>query len=188
MSEKTALVLIFDGVEELEAIAPVNFMRRAGVAVTVAAHGENLEVTGRNGIHIRADALLKDVQCASYDCLVTPGGPGCLPLAEDGNVLGIIKKQAQSGGLVAAICAAPTILNAAGVLTGKAHTAHFSVNDRLPDMLPDAAVVQDGNVVTSQGAGAATEFGLTLVARLLGEDKAQEVARSICYRSELSQP
>jgi len=188
MSVKTALVLIFDGVEELEAIAPIDFLRRAGVQVTIAAHGTEKEITGRNGVHLRADAVWEDVQDATYDCIITPGGPGCMVLAKDENLLKRIVEQAQSGRLLAAICAAPTILKAAGLLHGKAHTAHFSVKEQLPDLLPDAAVVQDGNIITSQGAGVAAEFGLTLVARLMGEEKAQEVARSICYRSEISQP
>ncbi len=188
MLEKTALVLTFNGVEEMEAIAPIDFMRRAGIQTTVAAHGPSPRITGRNGIHLTADRGINDALDRDYDCLVVPGGPGCMNLCDDEVVLNLLRKQTSSGRHIAAICAAPTLLQKAGALEGKAHTAHFSVLDQLPEALPDAAVVQDANVITSQGAGTAAEFALTLVARLAGEDKAQEVARSICYRSEISQP
>lgn len=188
MNTRKALVLVFDGVEELEAVAPVDFLRRAGVEVILAAYGKNLQITGRNGIRLVADCLFSEREPGPFDCLVLPGGPGCLALESDEQLLELIRHQVSSQRLVAAICAAPILLFRAGVLEDRAYTAHFSMEDRLKLRLPNASVVQDGLVITSQGAGTAEEFGLTLVARLMGETQAQEVARSVCYRSEISQP
>lgn len=188
MTGKNALLLVFDGVEELEAVAPIDFLRRADIDVAVAAYGPQKQITGRNGIHLVADCLLSQTKTGSYDCLIIPGGPGVLHLKSDAQILEMVRHQVAENRTVAAICAAPVVLAEAGVLHGRAYTAHFSMDDQLKRRLPNASVVQDGPVVTSQGAGSAEEFALTLVARMAGEEKAQEIARSVCYRSEISQP
>ena len=188
MTANNALILVFDGVEELEAVAPIDFLRRADISVTVAAYGSQKQITGRNGIHLVADCMFSEVSSQSFDCLILPGGPGCLKLKSDQQILDLIRAQVNQNRTTAAICAAPIILAEAGVLKSRAYTAHFTMDDQLTRRLPNASVVQDGPVVTSQGAGSAEEFALTLVARLAGEEKAQEIARSVCYRSEISQP
>ncbi|RKX34721.1 MAG: DJ-1 family protein [Verrucomicrobia bacterium] len=178
-SPKSALILIGDGVEEMEAVAPIDLLRRAGVDVTVASITGNRRITGRNAIVIEADTLLQDVT-GSFDGVVIPGGPGIKAVRAESKVIECIRKQAKSGRLVAAICAAPTVLLDAGVLEGRRYTAHFGVAGELPDIIEDAPVVIDGNIVTSRGAGTATDFGLTLVELLCSESVADEVANSIC--------
>ena len=175
---KSAMVFLVDGFEEMEAIAPIDLMRRAGIEVTVAALGANREVTGRSGISMNADRSLASVTKRDFDCLVLPGGR----LAEDERVLARVREQVASGRLVGAICAAPTVLARAGVLNGRSYTAHFSVAEMRPDLIADRAVVADDGIVTSRGAGTATEFALALITRLTGETRAREVAESICYR------
>lgn len=175
-----ALFIIPQGLEELEAVAPVDILRRAGISVTLAALGGPLAVTGRNGITLLADCTLDDAADKDYDAIVLPGGPGHTALKADTRVLDLLRAHDGKGRLVAAICAAPTVLEEAGVIRGRAHTAHFTVKDQLPDMDATQAVVRDGNMITSQGAGTAVEFGLALVTALCGQGKADAIAASIC--------
>ena len=178
-SPKSALFIIGDGVEEMEAVAPIDLLRRAGVDVTVASITGNRRITGRNAIVLEADILLEEAS-ESYDAVVIPGGPGIKAVRAESKVIECIRKQAESGRLVAAICAAPTVLLDAGLLEGRRYTAHFGVANELPEIIEDAPVVIDGNIVTSRGAGTATDFGLTLVELLCSESMADEVATSIC--------
>jgi len=176
---KTALIIVGNGVEELEAVAPIDVLRRAGIQVTVASITDSRRLTGRNNIVLEADMLLSEVS-GSFDAIVIPGGPGVKEVRAETGVMELLKKQAESGRLVAAICAAPTVLLDAGLLKDRRYTAHFGVADELPEIIEDAPVVVDGNIVTSRGAGTALDFGLTLVELLESEFTADQVATSIC--------
>jgi len=182
MDKKSVLIVLADGFEEMEAIVPADLLRRAGINVLIASIEENMSLTGRNYIHILADVLLNTALKEDFDCVLLPGGPGHKSLRKDKRVIELITKQASAGRLVAAICAAPTVLLDAGLLEGKKYTAHFSCADELKDIDPGRCVVEDGNIITSRGAGTATEFGLAIIARLEGQDKANEVAESICFK------
>jgi len=178
--KKRVLCLLADGVEELELVAPVDVLRRAGAEVVLAALGQGLQIAGRNGIKISADVALSEVEADGFDLLFIPGGAAVANLRKDGrpgadggnHFTGIEK-------LVAAICAGPLVLEDAGLLEGKRFTAHFSAANELPGALPGERVVEDGFLVTSRGAGTALEFGLALVDRLFGEAKEEEIARAI---------
>ncbi|MFD0894508.1 DJ-1/PfpI family protein [Luteolibacter ambystomatis] len=172
------LCLLADGFEELETIAPVDVLRRAGVAVTLASLGE-LPVTGRNDIHLTADVRLSDELPDAYDLLLLPGGPGVAKLREDGRPAALARIFHESGKRVAAICAAPLVLKDAGILSGRRFTAHDSTLRDLPDAIVNERVVIEGNLITSRGAGTAVDFGLALVAELCGQERADEVASSI---------
>jgi len=175
---KRVLCLLAPGFEEIETITPVDLLRRAAVDVTVAALGGDLLVTGRSNISVRADALLEDVDTGAFDLLILPGGPGVKGMRDDGRPASLAREFAAAGKPVSAICAAPTILHDAGVLSGKAYTSHFSVRNELTNA-SDARVISDGGVITSRGAGTALDFGLELVGTLCGPEKADEVAASI---------
>jgi len=175
----TALLILHEGFEEMEAIAPIDILRRAEVELTVASREEGLQVTGKCGVTVQADAMLEDVLETPFDLLVLPGGPGTARSREDERVLDLVRRHAGEGKLIGAICAAPTILAAAGVLEGKRYTAHISVKDTLPDIIEDQAVVVDGNIVTSRGAGTACEFGLALAARTATKAVAQNIEKAI---------
>ena len=179
---KTALFVFADGLEELEAVAPLDILRRSGVDCTVASQTGSLEVTGRNGITLKADCHFEDVADKPFDLLVLPGGPGVHALRNTPALIEVLQKQASDGKPLAAICAAPTVLHDAGLLEGRSYTAHFTVADELPNIMEDSAVVVDDNIITSRGAGTAVEFGLTLAKILIGEDTAKEVADSIHFR------
>lgn len=177
----TVLVILPEGFEEIEALTPVDLLRRAGADVTTAALGETMHVTGRNRVTLHADTILADVaETKSFDLLLLPGGPGVKHLRADPRVRTRVLAQASGPGWLAAICAAPTVLHDAGLLGGRRYTAHFSVADELKQILASEAVVVDGRLITSRGAGTALPFGLKLVEVLAGSDRANEVAASIC--------
>src|SRR6478609_596303 len=114
----TALVLLADGFEEIEAVTIIDVLRRGDVNVTTASLGGS-HVRGSHDIVLEADTLLESVSVSDYDALVLPGGPAAKTLREDARAQATIKQAAETGKLVAAVCAAPTALDAAGVLTGK---------------------------------------------------------------------
>lgn len=171
------LCLLTDGFEELETIAPVDLLRRAGVEVSIASLSGG-EVTGRNGVRLIADARLADLDEAAYDLLLLPGGPGVAKLREDGRAARLAADFVARGKPVAAICAAPLILNDAGLLEGLRFTAFPGVRGELPGCL-DEKVVEDGLILTSRGAGTALDFALAVVAKLCGGDKATAIAAEI---------
>lgn len=177
----TVLTLLADGFEEIEAFAPVDLLRRAGVEVTVATLNDNRHATGRSGITAHGDAALGTVADALFDLVFLPGGAGVKHLRADARVREIVLRHAHAGRWLAAICAAPTVLHDCGLLAGRRYTAHFSVADELPAILADERVVTDGRITTSRGAGTAVDFGLHLVALLNGGEKAKEISKAICF-------
>lgn len=177
------LCLMADGFEEIETVAPVDLLRRAGAEVVMASVFPSIHLTGRSGITMHADALLADVMEQDFDLLFVPGGPGVKALRADGRPAALARRFAEQDKLVTAICAAPTVLHDAGLLAGRKFTAHFSVYDELPEASkePGERVVRDGRLITSRGAGTAVEFGLALVEALLGREKSREVAASVMF-------
>lgn len=173
------LCILGPGFEEIETVTPVDVLRRAGAEVVVASTGDELWVTGRCGMTLRADARLDEVDAASFHLLLIPGGPGVAALRSDGRAASLAMAFVRDGKAVAAICAAPAVLHDAGLLTGRVHTAHFSVHGELTAARGDLRVADDGPIVTSRGAGTALEFGLHLVRRFFGEGCASAVADAI---------
>jgi len=174
---KRVLCLLVQGFEEIETVTPVDLLRRAGVEVVLAGLTE-LSVTGRNGITLHANALLETISTCDFDLLFIPGGPGVGELLKDGRAAELAQEFTTTGKTVAAICAAPLILDDAGLLGGKKFTAHYSVHKDLPDVLADRVVV-DGNLITSRGAGTALDFGLALVECLTDKQTAQQISADI---------
>jgi 4-methyl-5(b-hydroxyethyl)-thiazole monophosphate biosynthesis len=173
----TALVLLAEGFEEIEAVTIVDVLRRAEVSVTTASLGGK-HVKGSHGIVLEADALFDRVSVSDYDALVLPGGPASKTLREDPRVQSAIKKGAAEGKLLAAICAAPTALEAAGVLRGKRATV-FPGNALPSATFVEEPVVEDGDVITSRGPGTAMAFSLKLVERLSGKTTASATAERL---------
>jgi len=176
---KRVLCLVADGVEELELVAPVDVLRRAGAEVVLAAVGEGIHVTGRNNLVLHADQSLDALPASDFDLLLIPGGAAVAALRADGRPAALAQSFVQAGKPVAAICAGPLVLADAGLLAGKRFTAHFSVVNELPGAQTGERVVEDGLIITSRGAGTALEFGLALVDRLFGEAQEEEIARAI---------
>lgn len=173
---KTALVLFADGSEELEAVTVINILRRGGVEVTLAGLHEGPH-RGSRGTMLLPDATLNEALKNGYDMVVLPGGqPGTNHLKADARVLTLVRQMSEAGKQVAAICAAPSVLAEAGLLDGKRATCFPTCLDAYPKVeLQSAAVVEDGNIVTSRGPGTAMDFALVLLERLVGHAKRQEV-------------
>ena len=173
---KTALVLFAEGSEELEAVTVVNILRRAGVAVTLAGLRDG-SLRGSRGVMIQPDTTLDAVLHDNFEMIVLPGGqPGTNNLKADARVLKLVQAMYQQGRYVAAICAAPSVLAAAGLLTGKQATCYPTSLDGFPDVqLQPAAVVEDGKIITSRGPGTAMDFALLLAERLAGKARRDEV-------------
>jgi len=178
------LVPLAKGVEEIEFIAVVDILRRAGVEV-ISASLDGADVTGRSNITIRPDAGLADVMHEEWDMVVLPGGlPNAHLLRDDGNVKAVVRRLRDQRKSIAAICAAPTALAAYGITEGMRVTSYPACREEMQKLAPssvyvDEAVVEDDFLTTSRGAGTAVAFALRLVARLCGEGKAEEVRESI---------
>jgi len=174
------LVLFAAGSEELETVTIVNILRRAGISVTLAGLSEG-SLRGSRNITIQPDTTLDAVLHEPFDMVVLPGGlPGTTHLRDDARVIKLVQDMAQQGKQVAAICAAPSVLAAAGLLDGKRATSYPTCLDEFPKVrLQAAAVVQDGNLTTSRGPGTAMDFALTLAERLVGKTKRDEVEAAL---------
>lgn len=186
MSTPTPRVLVplAEGFEEIEFATIVDVLRRAEIEVTVVSLRPG-PVRGAHGITMVADADWSEIESGAYTALVLPGGqPGTRNLAADERVLALARRLESLGRPVAAICAAPTVLHAAGVLRDRRATAFPSVRAALVgvDVVADERVVRDRGVTTSQGAGTAMEFALDLVAQWRGDAAAAELRRSMIVR------
>jgi 4-methyl-5(b-hydroxyethyl)-thiazole monophosphate biosynthesis len=172
------LVLLAEGFEEIEAITIVDVLRRAEVSVTTA--GLTTErVVGAHHIAVEADVALDAVLTEPFDAVILPGGmPGSRHLRDDPRVKRLLVEQAKASKWVAAICAAPIALEAAGVLQGRRATSY--PGEALPSATyVDERVVVDGKVVTSRAPGTALEFALTLVEVLTTKALAQQLRRGM---------
>jgi len=176
----TALVLLADGFEEIEAVTIIDVLRRGEVAVTTASLAGK-QVRGSHQIALEADVLLDSVAIEDFDALVLPGGPASKTLREDPRAQAAIRGAARAGKLLAAVCAAPTALEVAGVLAGKRATVY--PGNLLPSAEQvDARVVEDGNVITGSGPGTTMDFALKLVERLSGVAVAQSTAERLLFK------
>ena len=173
---KTALVLFAEGSEELEAVTIVNILRRGGVSVSFAGLTSGA-LRGSRGITLLPDTTLEALLNQDFDMIVLPGGqPGTNNLKADVRVLQLVKKMHAQEKYVTAICAAPSVLATAGLLDGKRATSFPSALNNFSNVdLQAAAIVEDGKLITSRGPGTAMDFALTLVERLAGAAKRQEV-------------
>jgi 4-methyl-5(b-hydroxyethyl)-thiazole monophosphate biosynthesis len=165
------LVPLAPGFEEIEAITIIDVLRRAGVTVDVAGT-EPGPITGSHGITVTPDRPLAGADAEAYDLVALPGGmPGTLHLRQHPDVLRLLRELAARGRYTTAICAAPTVLAAAGLTEGRAVTSHPSVVGELSGTrYREDPVVSDGSVITSRGVGTAIEFALALVETLVGRD------------------
>lgn len=171
-----ALIPLANGVEEMEAVITMDTLRRAGWTVISAGIGRR-SITASRGVNVVADTEWNGLDLASFDALVVPGGAeGTKALMADATVLDAIRDFAAKGRLVAAICAGPLVLQAAGILNGRRVTCHPAVKDQISGATRlDDRVVVDGRIVTSQGPGTTFEFALTLISLLSGEETANKV-------------
>lgn len=172
------LVIMAPGFEEIELAAPIDILRRLDIpVVTAGLQGRSVE--GAHGMVMSAEMLLVDVEPALYSGVILPGGPASWTLRDTPAVLSVVRRMHEEGKLVAAICAAPLALEAAGVIKGRKVTCYPSVKEELSSAaeVGDCPAVTDGNIVTGRGPGAALEFGFEL-GRYLGKKEEVEKLRS----------
>lgn len=165
------LVPLAPGCEELEAVTIIDLLRRAGLEV-VTAGLEPGPVRASRGVVLQPDATLDAVLDQSFDMVALPGGlPGADHLDQDPRIHALLERMAAQQGFTAAICAAPKVLARAGLLDGRRATAYPGVLEAAES----AAVVRDGQVITSRGPGTAMDFALALIEALAGREKRDEV-------------
>ncbi len=177
-------VLLGTGFEEVEAIAPVDLLRRAGISVlTVGVTGKI--VSGSHGIGVEADILLGEMDLTDMEMIVLPGGlKGVASCRASREAMQALRFAWENEVFVAAICAGPTVLADLGITDGKNATCYPGCEAQMgsANMLPGKAFVRDGKLITGTSAGCAIPFGLALVAALKGEDAAKTVAAQIVIR------
>ncbi len=177
-------VFTAEGFEEIEGLTVVDLMRRAGAKVQMVSISDGLAVKGSHGIEIKADIFFDDADYGQADLLVLPGGmPGTLHLGEHQGLTKLLEEFNVQGKRIAAICAAPSVLGGLGLLKGKKAVCYPGFEDKLTGAAVEKKeVVTDGNITTSRGLGTAIPFALELISLLFGEEKAEEIRKSVIYR------
>lgn len=174
-------VLMVNGFEDIEAIEPIDIMRRAGVDVkTVGVMSKY--ATSSHDITIETDILVDDVQLDDMEMLVLPGGPGHTNLDESDVVQGLITSALDKDVYVAAICASPSILGKRGILDGKKYTCFPGFEKFAPNgIFTGEKATLYGKILTGKGAGAAADFGFKMVEILKGKDIADKLRKEMQY-------
>lgn len=188
---KRILELIAEGFEDVEAVTPADYLRRAGIEVVLAAVGASKTVKSSRGLTLVTDTTLAELSsqgalsAASWDGIVIPGGmPGASNIAASVTAATLIKEMHHSGKLVAAICASPAVVLAPlGLLSGKRFTCFPGMEKNVSGALwKEERVVADGHIITSRSAGTAGEWSYEIIKHLVGLDGADKVAAAVLLR------
>jgi 4-methyl-5(b-hydroxyethyl)-thiazole monophosphate biosynthesis len=178
------LILLADGFEELEFMAPLDILRRGGLDVKTASIGAELGVKSARGVQVQADSLLKDIK-ENYQVLLLPGGmPGTENLQTNPEVIQLIRHYYDSGKYIAAICAAPKILAEMGLLKGRSATSYPSVQAEVESRCKkylEANVVIDGPIITSRSAGTSHKLGFALLEILKGRAHSNHIRAQMLF-------
>jgi 4-methyl-5(b-hydroxyethyl)-thiazole monophosphate biosynthesis len=175
------IILLANGFEEIEALTPLDMLRRAGLDVkTVGING--MTVTGSHGIKVVCDASPDDIDLFDVTMAIFPGGmPGSLNLDASPYTNEVIAAVTSNGGHLAAICAAPLVFGRRGILNGKKATCYPGFeNELIGAEITDIGVVTDKNITTARGMGVALDFAEELIKICLGKEKADEISKAIC--------
>lgn len=182
---KKVLVVLAEGFEEIEAITPIDVLRRAGLEVTIAGVGGH-QITGSHGITVETDTTIEEIE-ELPDAIVLPGGmPGAENLSKSETLMALLKSMDGEGRQIGAICAAPAVaLASTGILDGRKATCFPGFESRFGQAIvfsPDRVVV-DGNITTSRGPGTALEFALALAGRLAGAEMQQDLSERMLVKA-----
>ena len=178
---KNIAILLEDGFEEIEAIVPIDVLRRLGFNLVLA--GKTAKVAGAHSVKIETDALISELKSEDLDAIILPGGlPGSTNLRDNSDVIKLVSEMYSAGKLVAAICAAPIVLAEAGIMHGAKCTGYPM--DMLKKALSDAnytagRIEQDGNIITGKGPGAAFEFAVAIASCLGKQAQARSLMKSM---------
>ena len=177
-------IILGKGFEPMEAVAPCDILRRGGADVRFAGIGGTM-IEGSHGICVQADCTVEEMKLENADMVILPGGLGGVhAILASETAMNFIRLAYEKNYLIAAICAAPTILAKLHITDGRKATCYPGLEDQMgaAQMIPCGAV-QDGNVITGRAAGAADEFGLACLRALKGEEAARQIASDIVYRA-----
>lgn len=176
-------VFIAEGFEEIEAITPVDVLRRAGLCVETVSVEKELKVTGAHGITIVCDTTLAESEKVQADALVLPGGmPGALGLLHSTLLLERIRRENEKGTLLCAICAAPMVFAKAGILDGRKAVIYPGMEAEIKGAIPSSAMVcVDGNLITSLGPATALPFSLEVLKTLTDAHTREEIERGMLF-------
>ncbi|MDD2285716.1 MAG: DJ-1/PfpI family protein [Paludibacter sp.] len=175
------LLFLAEGFEEIEAVAPIDVFRRAGINVTTVSISNKLTVTGAHGIGVNADVIFEDADFSGDFLMYLPGGmPGTTNLENHLGLNKLIKKQMEKGQKIAAICAAPSILGKMGLLNQKKAVCYPGFESLLKGAtIANSTIVSSDNILTAKGPGVAIPFALKIIEELKGKDTAQQVANAM---------
>ena len=175
--------MLADGCEEVEALSVVDVLRRAGIDTPLVSIMKRLEIVGSHDIHIIADAMIEDVDMDDADMIFLPGGiPGTPNLKANTLLCEKLVEYNANGKLLAAVCAAPSILGELGLLEGKKATCYPGFESKLLGAVAVGdRVVTDGNITTSRGLGTSLELGFRIVEVLKSKEEADDIARKVQF-------
>lgn len=178
---KKVYVLLAEGFELIEALAPVDVLRRGGVEVITVAIGEKKEVMSAQKVAVLSDTTLSQSDLSDGTVLILPGGyPGYVNLANSEKVAELVKYYADSKKYIAAICGAPTVLSKHGILKGKCVTCHSSVADEMKEYSYSGNLVErDDTLITGVGAGRSIDFGLKIAEVLLDKEAIEKIKKGM---------
>ncbi len=175
-------IILGKGFEDIEAIAPCDILRRGGVEVKLAGIG-GLEVTGSNGVTVKADCTVEDMDLEAMELIMLPGGMGGVhSILGSETAMKAVQYAWDHGKFVTAICAAPTILAKLGITDGKKATVYPGMeNEMSTAIMVDANTVRDGRILTGRAPGAAYDFGYLLLETLKDAETAERVRKGMVY-------
>lgn len=174
-------LFLAEGFEEIEALTPVDYLRRAQVEITTVGVG-NKVIAGAHGISVTADITTDELDDNAQFCgVILPGGmPGTLNLEKAPKVMHFVRRAFDENKLLCAICAAPSVLGHAGMLSGKTATCFPGFEEDLTGAVATGAPVeQDGNIITARGAGVAADFAFAIIAACKNKETADTICRQI---------
>ncbi len=180
-------ILLANGFEEIEALSIIDILRRAQIEVIIAGVG-GTDITGAHQVKVIADTLIEKIQNETFDMIILPGGePGTTNLENNPQVAAMIQRQAQSGQWVSAICAAPRVLDKAGLLKGKQATSYPGTKPSMTTCVYlEDNVVRDGKIITSRGPATAMEFAYKLVECLTSKEIANRLKEAMLFTGSLA--
>lgn len=180
---KKACVILAEGFEEIEALTVVDVLRRAEIFVNMVSLDENECVSGAHDIKVLADGAFAEVDLNEYDALILPGGGlGTKNLSESKAVADSLKYMYENNKLIAAICAAPSVLGKCGLLEGKNACCYPGFEDKLKGAsVSYNGVEKAGNIITARAMGVSIDFSLEIISYLLNEETKTAVAEAIIY-------
>jgi 4-methyl-5(b-hydroxyethyl)-thiazole monophosphate biosynthesis len=174
------VVPLVNGFEEIEALATVDILRRAGFNAVLAGIPGTM-LTGNKGVKVIADSKFEDINPEDYQAIVLPGGEGSPSMGKSKKLVSMLRDFNDKKKLIAAICYSPMLLASEGLLDDKKATVYPGNERKIPKPRPDRVVV-DGNIITSQGPGTTIEFALKIVEVLAGKDKSDKLAKGLVCR------